>query len=47
MTPPTITAIAPWFGGKRNLAPAIVEELGLFLRHVFARAGVEPAIGRV
>lgn len=23
-----ITAIAPWFGGKRNLAPAIVEELG-------------------
>jgi len=24
----SITAIAPWFGGKRNLAPAIVEELG-------------------
>lgn len=28
MDRPTITAIAPWFGGKRNLAPAIVEELG-------------------
>jgi DNA adenine methylase len=26
--PPKITAIAPWFGSKRNLAPAIVEELG-------------------
>ena len=24
----TITALAPWFGSKRNLAPAIVEELG-------------------
>ena len=23
-----ITALAPWFGGKRNLAPTIVEELG-------------------
>src|SRR5690606_30294106 len=23
-----ITAIAPWFGGKRTMAPAIVEELG-------------------
>lgn len=23
-----ITAIAPWFGGKRNLAPAIIQELG-------------------
>ncbi len=23
-----ITAIAPWFGGKRTLAPAIIEELG-------------------
>lgn len=27
-TPTTITAIAPWFGGKRNLAPTIVQELG-------------------
>ena len=25
---PKITAIAPWFGGKRTLAPVIVEELG-------------------
>lgn len=25
---PTITAIAPWFGGKRTLAPRIVKELG-------------------
>lgn len=25
---PTIKAIAPWFGGKRNLAPRIVAELG-------------------
>lgn len=25
---PTITAIAPWFGGKRTLAPRIVAELG-------------------
>lgn len=25
---PKITAIAPWFGGKRTLAPTIVEELG-------------------
>lgn len=25
---PKITAIAPWFGGKRTLAPAIVQELG-------------------
>lgn len=29
MTPPmTIKAIAPWFGGKRTLAPRIVAELG-------------------
>jgi len=28
MTLPQITALAPWFGSKRNLAPAIVEELG-------------------
>jgi len=27
-TQPKITAIAPWFGGKRTLAPAIVQELG-------------------
>lgn len=26
--PPKITAIAPWFGGKRTLAPVIVQELG-------------------
>lgn len=26
--PMTITAIAPWFGGKRNLAPRIVASLG-------------------
>jgi DNA adenine methylase len=25
---PKITALAPWFGGKRNLSAAIVEELG-------------------
>jgi len=25
---PRITSLAPWFGSKRNLAPAIVEELG-------------------
>lgn len=25
---PTVTAIAPWFGGKRRLAPRIVAELG-------------------
>src|SRR5690349_21732835 len=25
---PTITALAPWFGAKRNLAPAIAEEIG-------------------
>ena len=25
---PRISALAPWFGGKRTLAPAIVEELG-------------------
>jgi len=25
---PRITALAPWFGGKRTLAPAIVQELG-------------------
>ncbi len=25
---PKVNAIAPWFGSKRNLAPAIVEELG-------------------
>jgi DNA adenine methylase len=25
---PKITAIAPWFGGKRTLAPVIVQELG-------------------
>jgi DNA adenine methylase len=25
---PTITALAPWFGGKRTIAPLIVEELG-------------------
>ena len=25
---PAITALAPWFGGKRTLAPVIVEELG-------------------
>lgn len=25
---PAITAIAPWFGGKRSLAPRIVEQLG-------------------
>lgn len=25
---PKITALAPWFGGKRTLAPAIVQELG-------------------
>ena len=25
---PTVTAIAPWFGSKRTLAPRIVEELG-------------------
>ncbi len=28
MTTPAIKAIAPWFGGKRTLAPTIVEELG-------------------
>lgn len=28
MTGPRITALAPWFGGKRNLAPAIVAEIG-------------------
>lgn len=28
MTDPAIKAIAPWFGGKRQLAPLIVEELG-------------------
>lgn len=28
MSGPIITALAPWFGGKRNLAPAIVEALG-------------------
>lgn len=28
MTEMKITALAPWFGSKRNLAPAIVEELG-------------------
>lgn len=27
-TAPQITAIAPWFGGKRSLAPEIVAELG-------------------
>lgn len=27
-TEPLITAIAPWFGGKRTLAPAIVAQLG-------------------
>lgn len=27
-TIPTIAAIAPWFGGKRNLAPEIVQEFG-------------------
>jgi DNA adenine methylase len=26
---PTLAAIAPWFGGKRTLAPSIVEELGV------------------
>lgn len=26
--PPRIKAIAPWFGGKRTLAPEIVRELG-------------------
>jgi DNA adenine methylase len=25
---PKVTAIAPWFGGKRTLAPIIIEELG-------------------
>ncbi|KKK94504.1 hypothetical protein LCGC14_2682220 [marine sediment metagenome] len=25
---PKIKAIAPWFGGKRNLAPKIVDALG-------------------
>jgi DNA adenine methylase len=25
---PTITAIAPWFGGKRTIAPTIVKEIG-------------------
>lgn len=25
---PKITALAPWFGSKRNIAPAIVDELG-------------------
>jgi len=28
MNAPTITALAPWFGGKRNLAADIVAELG-------------------
>jgi len=28
MNEPKIKALAPWFGGKRTLAPTIVEELG-------------------
>lgn len=28
MTKPALNAIAPWFGGKRTLAPVIVQELG-------------------
>jgi len=28
LTPPRITAIAPWFGSKRTMAPRIVKELG-------------------
>lgn len=28
MTPMKINAIAPWFGGKRTMAPAIITELG-------------------
>lgn len=28
MDAPAISALAPWFGGKRTLAPVIVEELG-------------------
>lgn len=30
---PKITAIAPWFGGKRTLAPRIVEQLGEHLQY--------------
>lgn len=36
---PKIGALAPWFGGKRNLAPLVIEELG---RH---RAYWEPFCG--
>ena len=37
--PPPLTAVAPWYGGKRRLAPAIVREFG---RH---RAYWEPFAG--
>jgi len=38
-TRPKIRALAPWFGGKRTMAPAIVEELGTHTQYF------EPFVG--